>query len=462
MIFASLGILSATAIFLLLAFLKEKKIGRKNLKELEVKNQQVQSLTLQLAESEAQRLATQKTLENSQEHFSQLQKEMKESFSGLAAKALEGNNRQFMDLAKSIFEKEHQSNKHTLDKKYSEFENLVKPLNEAVNSYYKQSQELSKERERSFALIEGELKKVVEANLSLSQTTTALKDALKKPHVRGRWGEVQLKNCIELAGMSEYCDVTFQDTHADEDQILRPDMTVKMPGGRVVVVDAKTPLDAFISSLEAKDEKTREAEIIRHGKHLKEHVRKLSTKDYANFIENSADFTILFLPNESFLYAALEAQGDLVEFAIERKILIATPPTFIGLLKVIRFGWNEERLAENAQKISEAGKELHKRIADFFEAYSGIGKAIEKAQQEYSKGLSRLNSRVLVQAKRLEELGAKGKKELPKIASQLEEPELTSNTDEKSEKKTNVASDIDATSEVKAELSLEAPPSSSI
>ncbi|MBU0506413.1 DNA recombination protein RmuC, partial [bacterium] len=237
---------------------------------------------------------------------------------------------------------------------------------------------------------------------------------LRKPHIRGRWGEIQLKNCVELAGMSEYADFTVQSAQTTYDgKVLIPDMTVRMPGGHVVYVDSKAPLDAYMDSFEAKTDEEQAAALIRHGRQVKDHVKKLATKDYAANLEHSADFTVMFLPNESFLYAALEVESDLVEYALQQKILIATPPTFIGLLKVILYGWNEEKLARNAREISEAGRELHKRLVDFVEAFENVGKHLDKAKDEYEKGKSRLSSRVLVQARRMETLGIKSRKELP-------------------------------------------------
>jgi DNA recombination protein RmuC len=272
---------------------------------------------------------------------------------------------------------------------------------------------LEKDRTKTIQSLDGEIKKVVESNLRLAKETTALKDALKRPHVRGRWGEMQLRNCIDLAGMSEFADVSFQDTTSDDEGARHiPDMIVRMPGGRRVIVDAKTPIDAFLAALDAPTEEARRLEMARHGRHLKEHVKRLSTRAYAEVIKESADFTVLFLPNESFLYAALEAEPDVVEFALQKKVLIATPPTLIGLLKVIRYGWSEERLAENAQKISELGQELHKRLCDFVDTYVTVGKHIDKAKEEFEKGRARLESRVLVQARRFEALGAKSNKSL--------------------------------------------------
>jgi DNA recombination protein RmuC len=286
-------------------------------------------------------------------------------------------------------------------------------VSEALARYQDQIEKLEKDRARAFTTIDSELKRVAEGSVTLARETTALKDALKRPHVRGRWGEVQLRNCIELAGMSEYADVSFQASTTDQEgRRHQPDMVVRMPGGRSVIVDAKTPIDAFLNSLEATTDEQRGVELARHGKHVKAHVQQLSTRAYADSHKESADFTVLFLPNESFLYAALESEPDVVEYAIQRKVLIATPPTLVGLLKVIRFGWNEQKLAENAHKISLLGQELHKRVADFAETYESVGKALEKAKDEYDKGRMRLESRVLSQARKFEVLGAKSNKTL--------------------------------------------------
>lgn len=338
--------------------------------------------------------------------------QLSESFKGLAASALESSMSQFLNLAQNTFKQANELHKMDSEQRHKAMDSLLKPISDSLGKYQEQVDKIEKERQRAFQTIDMELKKVSESHTVLARETTALKDALKKPHVRGRWGEVQLRNCIELAGMSEYADVSFQDTTIDEQGIHRPDMIVRMPGGRNVIVDAKTPIDAFLNSLEATTEEGRYAEMVRHGRHVKDHVKKLSTRAYADVLKNTADFTVLFLPNESFLYAALEVEPDIVEFALEKKVLIATPPTLIGLLKVIRFGWNEQKLAENAQQISEMGKELHKRICDFVETYENVGKHLNKAKEEYEKGATRLESRVLVQTRRFETLGAKSTKRL--------------------------------------------------
>ncbi len=354
-------------------------------------------------------------LAQQEEKIQYFKTEMKSTFEAAAQQALQGSNQEFLKLAELALSKQHQQAENSLDKKKSEINSIVGPLKESLQQFYQEVTSMEKERQRSYALVESEIKKVVETSATLSKETRALKNALKKPHVRGRWGEVQLKNCIELAGMSEYADVSFQDVNQNDGKKLIPDMTVKMPGGRVVIVDAKTPIDAFLTSLEAGTESEKKLEMARHGKQVKDHVIKLSRKAYGDHLKESADFTVMFLPNESFLYAALETQPDLVEFALDKQILIATPPTFVGLLKVIRYGWTEERLNKNAEEISNIGKELHKRIGDFMEAYFDIGQSLKKAQSSYEVGLTRLNSRVIVQAKKMEKLGAKSHKELPTV-----------------------------------------------
>lgn len=339
---------------------------------------------------------------------------LKETFQSLAHQTLEGQTKQFLNLAEQTLEKHSQSAKGDLEKRQQSIEHMVTPLKISLEALQKHTHELEKDRQSSYSHLVSELKRVTETSHSLSAETRALKDALKKPHIRGRWGEVQLKNCIDIAGMSEYSDVTFQDMTIDENgQKFIPDLTVRMPGGRVVVVDAKTPLDAFIASLESTTDEARALEMSRHGQQVKDHIKKLSAKSYIESVKETADFTVMFLPNESFLYAALETQPDIVEFALEKKILIATPPTFIGLLKVIRYGWNEERLAANAEKIRDVGRELHKRAVEFVDTYISVGKYLSLASDKYDDGLKRLNNRLILQGRKMEELGASSSKSLP-------------------------------------------------
>jgi len=339
--------------------------------------------------------------------------QMKDTFQALAHQTLEGQSKQFLDLAQSTLARHTDLAQKDLLQRQTSIDALLNPLRQTLETVQKQTAEIEKERQKSYTTVENELRRVIESSQNLSQETRSLKDALKKPHIRGRWGEVQLKNCVELAGMSEFADVTFQDVNTLDEGRLIPDMTVKMPGGRIVIVDAKTPLDGFIASLEATTEDEKNIQMKRHGLQVKDHVKKLSQKAYNEHLTNSADFTVMFLPNESFLYAALETQSDLIEFALDKKILIATPPTFVGLLKVIRYGWNEDRLAKTAETVRDIGRELHKRLVDFTETYVAIGKSLDSAKDRYDEGFKRLNSRLAVQARKMEKLGVKGSKSLP-------------------------------------------------
>ncbi len=363
------------------------------------------------SQTEAKNLYSQ--LESEKKLLAEAKDQLKTVFESSAATALKNNSEQFIALANQILVKHTDAAKGDLKQKELAIDAMVKPLKESIDKYQVHLRELEASRQKAYATVETGLKQMAETGRLLSTETRALKDALKKPHVRGRWGEVQLKNCVELAGMSEYADVTFQDSQETEESRVIPDMTVRMPGGRVVIVDSKAPLDAFIASLEATTDEARGIETARHGRQVKDHVKKLSLKAYQDHVAGSADFTVMFLPNESFLYAALESEPDLMEFALDKKILIATPPTFVGLLKVIRYGWREERMAQNAAKISEVGEELHKRLVDFVDAFEKIGYHLNKACEEFDSGRTRLSSRVIVQARKLETLGLKVRKELP-------------------------------------------------
>jgi DNA recombination protein RmuC len=308
------------------------------------------------------------------------------------------------------------------------FEGTLLPLKESLKRVDEQAQSLESARQKAFGEIAKGLENVVASSQSVAREAGGLKDALKKPHVRGRWGEAQLQNCMELAGMSEHCDITFQDSFEGEDGRLIPDMTVKMPGGRLIVVDAKTPREAFDEYIEAPDEDTRKAALLRHGRQVLSHVESLAKKDYGVRKDHSPDFVVMFLPNESFLYAALEGQPNLVEAALAKRILIASPPTLVGLLKVIRYGWTETRLADDAQKIAKEGAILHKRISEVFANFANLGKNLDNAKSAFDTAQYNLNSRVLVSARRLEALGASSGKTVD--ALQLAAVHLPTGNDE--------------------------------
>lgn len=391
--------------------------------ELQIKNEEISQLKSQVSKLDVEIAVAKSEINHQMELRTQAeqdwQQRLQSEFKTFANETVLHQAHQLKEWASNNLKREAELAKKDLDSKQENFREMLKPVTELMSQYQSATQALESQRQKSMGYFESELKKLNEVSMNLLKETTDLKQALKKPHVRGRWGEIQLKNCVELAGMSEYADVQFQDVHEHDDGRLIPDLVVRMPGGRRVIVDAKTPLDAFISALEATTDEQKKLELLRHGRQVKDHIKKLSAKAYSDGIKDSADFTVLFLPNESFLYAALEGDPGLVEFALEKRILIATPPTFVGLLKVIRFGWNEQRMTDNANLIAETGAELHKRLSEFFEGLVDIGTHIDKAKAEYDLSINRLKKRVLPQAYRLEEYGSKSKKEIPVEFSQL-------------------------------------------
>ena len=331
---------------------------------------------------------------------------IREAMTVLAKQVVDENSSAFLKQAADVLGNLSKQTEQKLEIHQRTFEGTLLPLKESLKRIDEQAQNLESARQKAFGEIAKGLEQVVSTTQSVAKEAGGLKDALRKPHVRGRWGEAQLQNCMELAGMSEHCDLTFQHTFDSDEGRIVPDMTVKMPGGRVIVVDAKTPRDAFDDYIEATDEDRRRAALLRHGKQVLSHVEALAKKEYGIKREDSPDFVVMFLPNESFLYAALEGQPNLVETALAKRILIASPPTLVGLLKVIRYGWMETRLAEDAQKIAKEGAALHKRIADLMSNFSVLGKSLDKAKGAFDSAAYNLNSRVLPTARRLESMGA--------------------------------------------------------
>jgi len=230
--------------------------------------------------------------------------------------------------------------------------------------------------------------------------------------VRGRWGEMQLKRAVEFAGLVDHVDFVEQETTSAEEATQRPDLVVRLPGGKQVVVDAKAPLAAYLEAIEAKDEDVRLRHLVDHARQVRDHVRKLSAKSYWNQFENAPDFVVLFLPGESIFSAALEHDPELIEDAFSERVLIATPTTLVALLKSVAYGWRQERLADNAREIAGAARELYDRIQVFTRHFGSVGRGLEQAVTSYNRAAGSLSSRVFPQGRRLEELGAGGGREL--------------------------------------------------
>ncbi|MDP9134350.1 MAG: DNA recombination protein RmuC [Actinomycetota bacterium] len=331
--------------------------------------------------------------------------ELSNQFSALSTEALERNNARFLTLAEERMKAQQVAGKTELDAQKRGVEQLVKPVEEKLEAVNKVLREMEKERAQAYGGLNRQLVEVTETQQRLHAETANLVTALRAPHVRGRWGEVQLKRVCEMAGMLAYCDFYEQQTVNGDDGALRPDVVVKLPGGKDVVVDAKAPLAAYLDAIEAKDEPTREAHLDTYARHVREHIQKLSAKSYSAQFDSSPEFVVMFLPGEVFYSAALERMPDLIERSVEESVLIATPTTLIALLKAVAYGWRQERMAESAREVSALGRELYQRLSVLSDRFVTLGRRLDSSVKAYNDTVGTLESRVLVSARKFDEHG---------------------------------------------------------
>ena len=332
--------------------------------------------------------------------------EMSDRFKSLAAESLKSNSESFLTLAKENLGAFQQLAKTDLDKKKNSFEQLVKPVQESLKEVGQTLQTIEKARIGD----QSSLKSQVE---NLSKQTGELANALRRPAIRGRWGEMQLRRVVEIAGMTEYCDFAEQVTvQGPEDKRLRPDMIIKLAGGKQIVVDAKTPMDAYLNSIETDDEELREQALGDHLEQMRAHVTNLSSKQYWDQFESSPELAVMFVPADSLFMAALDKDPNLVEWAAERHVFIASPITLITVLKAVAIGWTEESLAENAREIAELGKELHKRVGRFIDHFANVGTRLGSAVRAFNEATGSLERGLLPQARRFTDLKVGSDKDL--------------------------------------------------
>ncbi len=354
-------------------------------------------------------LAEQKTL------LEDARTKLSETFKSLAAEALAGNNAGFLVLAEEKFRALKDEAAIDLESRRKAVELLVQPLTETLSAYQKESKELEDKRLREMSAVGEQLRGLMTAQTTLQSETAKLVNALRSPQVRGRWGEITLRKTAELAGMSAHCDFVEQESVTTDEGRLRPDMVVKLPAGREVVVDSKVPLGGFLEALEAKTDEEREVALAKHARQVNQHITKLASKEYWDQFTAAAEFVVLFIPNDSFLAAATEKDPSLVESAMTKKIVIATPTTFIALLRAIAYGWRQELVAESAQRISALGQELSDRMGTLAEHLIKVGGAIGKAVESYNAAVGSFESRILPSARKFRILGAGGKKEIEEL-----------------------------------------------
>ncbi|MGI9291899.1 MAG: DNA recombination protein RmuC [Gammaproteobacteria bacterium] len=400
-----LGLLAAAAILgFALGWLINFLISRTRLTELQseiaVKDALIKSEETRLTEQEAA--------------LSTVRESLMASFSELASDSLTKTNRAFLQLAEQNFEKHHTQANANLKQREQAVENLVKPIKEALEKTTHQIGEIEKTRKEAYGGIREQLQVMSQSHESLRSETSKLVSALRRPQVRGQWGEMTLRRLAELAGMVHHCDFSEQVHTTDaDDRGYRPDMVIKLPEEGQLVVDVKTPLDAYLDATEATDESARKDALKRHASNVLARVKELAGKAYMDQFEKTPEFVILFVPGDQFLTAALDEKPTLIEDALAQKVLLATPTSLIALLKVVAYGWMQLKLAENAEEIKKLAIEMQDRLGTFTGHLANVGTRLDKSVESYNKAVASLETRVLPTTRRIRELGADSNKETP-------------------------------------------------
>ena len=334
-----------------------------------------------------------------------LRNNLSETYKALSASALKENNRTFIDLAQTTFSKYLETVKTDFEMRENVVKEIIHPLKESLDRYENHILAMEKSREKAYGGLSSQVQALLQTQDLLQKETGRLVNALRKPHVRGRWGEITLKRVVELSGMQNHCDFFEQSSTRSEDGVLRPDMVIHLPQNRLIIIDAKVPLTAFLDAVETDLHDEKEARLSAHAKHVQTHIFQLSQKAYWKQFNPTPEFVVLFIPGESFFSAALEKNPHLIELGAKKSVILATPTTLISLLKTVAFGWQQENLAENAKKISELGTDLFDRISTMSQHINALGHDMQRCIHTYNRVVGSLERRVLVSARKFKDLG---------------------------------------------------------
>jgi len=400
--------------------------------ELAVQQQQATDLRAELSRRTADLDHERQASAQRAEAFEETRQQLTGEFARLSTLALQQNNEQFLQLADTKLNETRQAADGDLAKRQEAIEQLLKPIGEQLGKYEVGIQRLEVERQRAYTTLTEQMKTLSTSHDQLQKETRNLVTALRSPQTRGRWGELQLRRVVEMAGMLEHCDFDEQVTSEADSGRMRPDMVVHLPGGKNVAVDAKVPMQAFLDANEADDESQRRVHLASHGRQMKAHVDALSKKEYWKRVDPSPEFVVAFIPGDPLLTAALEHEPGLMEYAVANHVLLATPTSLIALLRAVAYGWQQDQLAENAREVQLLGAQLYERLSVLGEHFAGVGKGLNSAVGAYNKAVGSLESRVLVTARRFVDMGVvgAGEKELAHPATvdttsrALQSPEL--------------------------------------
>ena len=360
----------------------------------------------------------------------QAEEKFKMTFQALSGEALKSNNQAFLDLAQSSLEGVLNHAKGEFGVKEESIRNIVNALSDVLRRYEKQVHELEQKRAAEYGSLETHIKSLAASNQQLQKETVNLVSALRRPEVRGRWGEVTLRRVVELAGMTAHCDFTEQHSvNTDEGGRMRPDMIIHLPAARQIVIDSKVPLDAYMDAVAQESVEERRDMLTRHAQQLRRHMKMLAAKNYWDQFTQAPEFVVMFIPGEPFLSAALDIDHTFIEDAIDSRVIVATPTTLIALIRAIAFGWRQEQMAQHAQDIAQLGKELYDRFDPFLTHLNKTAECFSQAIVSFNKTILSLERRVLVSVRKFQELGAAGDKELPEVKVIEQQPMIAQEID---------------------------------